>query len=386
MGARSLVIFFFVSSHGSYALLDAEAQHRKPLCSYEHEYMEGRWIHNASIGLKDMPFHHLENNSLHPHCDGAFQRARRHGTTPQFTKYQWHPWTCELARFDPQTFCTRLNGKNIGMIGDSTQEMFAHYLHGTMHGHLDHICDSNGQYCTNELCGDYLCTGSEQCSVRLLWLRANTIAETPEDDFRALIEDSDYLIVNFGVHYVEDDKFTNELGVDAEELVVDVEETAKITHAVTGSLNSTQRLEQQLTKMVSSLKALLEGAWSKPFNQIFWRATMAGHTGCEHFTIPFKQPIRRSDQRIFNDEFHHAEIFIQERRFVWPEMHRLNVTILHTDSFTMLRGDGHLIRGRYKETLGNNVHDCLHYCAPGGPVSTWLDLLYHHLLGHFKGK
>jgi len=61
---------------------------------------------------------------------------------------------------------------------------------------------------------------------------------------------------------------------------------------------------------------------------------------------------------------------------------RYGGVFLDVDGMTALRGDGH--RGRLSSAAGGEeIADCLHYCAPG-PVDEWTRLLYNALIRLFK--
>merc|ERR1711920_950521 len=105
--------------------------------------------------------------------------------------------------------------------------------------------------------------------------------------------ESDFLLLNWGVWYVEDDAMANN---------------------------------------VDNLTSLLKTGWPpKPFSKIFWRSSIVFQEGCQHRIQPSRQNV--SDTTGFGyigeNWWHQREILTQERSIVWPAIRTIGARILH---------------------------------------------------------
>ena len=265
------------------------------------------------------------------------------GTVPEFLKYQWRPYSCEILPFSKERFCEALDGLTIGMIGDSIMQQFAHSFMGRLLGNVD---DAPYVYDMPEWIDGVpyyrktrvpLCADSHR-NVTLLFHRWNKY-QPDTSNRRALVDiarQSDYLVLNWGVHYLP---------------------------------------WQEMELATADFIKVLEEKWrGKKSERIFWRSTIVAHDNCQNATVPEKPSGKFETHH--NPNYNTNEILLQDELIVRQKFKEssLNVTFLRVEMSTMLRKDGHKVIGH------KGSEDCLHYCEPG-PTDSWVDLFYHHTVG-----
>lgn len=275
----------------------------------------------------------LSDYEWEPRCTDLQKEYLATGAVPDFLKYGWQPESCDLARFDKEDLCRRLDGLTVGIIGDSTQQQFAHSFIGLMLGkYLDKgffVTPDDGKLLVK------LCPNS-QYSVNLMFRRLNKYQGTEEDQkvLAEMAQLSDYLIVNFGVHYQP--------------------------------WNEMEKATQDLTRV-------LEEHWQPPQKKqqrLMWRSTIAAHDNCGASTGPI-EGIEHALHK--NPNYNTDEIMLQDKQIVQPLLKfspKLDVTFLRIEKSTLMRSDGHRVVGHH------GSEDCLHYCEPG-PTDSWVELFYH---------
>lgn len=315
------------------------------ICSSEAEYIDGTWVLNKSITT--MSYTSDPHPPWHTPCDKIQASVLAGGQIPDYMRYQWIPKSCELAPFDREALCRSLDGKVIGVAGDSTSHHFKRTLEGLMLGHIPRpFADIYGPHFI-ELCP------KSKYSVQMYWHRHNNWADIQNFSWLApMLFVSDFVVFNWGPHYARDNIVNESLG---------------------STKMSSSSAAVMFKDIVSNLKDNVEQYWlplGKPSHNIFWRASIGYHENCDENKGPYGPPIADHDPRIWTSMHNVANLYDQERQIVWPAMRNLGATILRTDAFTMLRPDGH---------RGNG--DCLHYCEPGVP-DTWGHLFYNYVMGH----
>lgn len=266
------------------------------------------------------------------------------GIVPDFLRYQWKPQACDLLPFSKEHFCEVMDGQTIGTIGDSIMQQFAHAFMGIFLGTVDDADYVFGEPDWYEgvpyyrklrvpLCRDF----PKNNSVTLLFYRWNKYqpVESSRQVLREIANASDYLILNWGVHYLP---------------------------------------WLEMEKATEDFLEVLQEQWgNKQSERIFWRSTIVAHEQCQNVTSPDPPTSHFDTNR--NPNYNTNEILLQDERIVRPhflESSLNNVTFLRVETSTMLRKDGHRVVGR------KGAEDCLHYCEPG-PVDSWVELFYHHV-------
>ena len=115
------------------ALLLAAAADR-PCCS-EDDYAFGEWVRDESA---TWPFR-TPPDTRSSHCEAARRAFAASGAVPDYLRWRWAPAACDGARapLDARALCERLDGRVIGVSGDSTMEHFVHSVVGLMTGAVE---------------------------------------------------------------------------------------------------------------------------------------------------------------------------------------------------------------------------------------------------------
>lgn len=318
-----------------------EVRTERRLCQGANEYIHGEWIRNNSINA--YPYLSTSDDEWGPLCMEMQNRYLESGIVPDFLKYQWRPYTCDILPFSRENFCEALDGLTIGTIGDSIMQQFAHSFMGRLLGEVDSLPYVYGEPEWFNNVPYYakvrvpLCPDTAH-NATLLFHRWNKYQPNPSNR-QALIDiarESDYLILNWGVHYLP-----------------------------------WREMEEATDDFIS----ILEQHWrNKKSERIFWRSTIVAHDNCQNATLPDKSTGQFETHK--NPNYNTDEILLQDEFIVRPrfQQSRLNVTFLRVEQSTMLRKDGHRVVGH------KGTEDCLHYCEPG-PTDSWVDLFHHHVLG-----
>ena len=305
--------------------------------------MNGEWVWDESITT--YPYLSGDDYEWGPRCMEIQNRYLQAGAVPDFLRYQWKPHTCEIVPFSKENFCQQMDSQTIGMIGDSMMQQFSHSFMGRFLGHVDGSDFVYGEPDWYDGVAYYnkmrvpLCADTPY-NVTLLFSRWNKYQPT-DADRQALIDvaqASDYLILNWGVHYLP---------------------------------------WVEMEKATRDFISVLENVWNmKKSERIFWRSTIVAHDNCQNATAPEKASTT-TDQFDTNKNpaYNTEEILLQDEYIVRPRLleSSLNVTFFRIEKSTMLRRDGHRVIGH------KGAEDCLHYCEPG-PTDSWVDLFYHLLI------
>ncbi|CAB9510251.1 Protein trichome birefringence-like [Seminavis robusta] len=332
----------------------------KTWCRTPEEYNRGQWVYNDS---SDVTYPYLSGPDpvWGPICTKLQREYLDSGNQshmlPDFLRYRWQPDDCDLDNqgWDRDQFCRRLNGKTIGVSGDSMSQQFIHSLmgfsHGTIEDHLNYVVP--GKFWEGQ--PDHwlkirvpLCPDDERYNVTLVYQRWDKYQGQEQDRaaLTALIEESDYLVLNWGVHY---------------------------------------QAWSDMERATDDFVGLLEKLWRSPHKKperLMWRSTNVAHARCSSARGPLKE-IKSSSNSSFTDEtksvihemYSTQEILWQDSYIVKPRLlSKLpQTTLLRIEETTLKRPDGHRVEG-YK-----GQEDCLHYCEPG-PVDHWTQLFYHHVV------
>ena len=341
----------------------------KEWCRTPEEYNKGQWVYNNSIDLLP-PYHSEPDPVWGPWCTRLQQQYHESGYQsqflPDFLRYKWQPHDCELAnhQWDRAEFCERLKGKTIGVMGDSMSQQFVHslmgYTRGTIESHDKFLAVPNQVW---EGKPDYwikirvpLCPQNNNDNNNKNGSNGTTLVFQRWDMYQgkeqdraaltALIEESDYLVLNWGVHY---------------------------------------QMWSDMEKATDDFVGLLEELWHPPHKKperLFWRSTNVAHANCASATSPLTN-LQSSSNTSFTDatksvileKYNTQEILWQDAYIVKPRiLSKLpKTTFLQIEETTLLRPDGHRVEG-FK-----GQEDCLHYCEPG-PVDHWTELFYHHVV------
>ena len=188
-----------------------------------------------------------------------------------------------------------------------------------------------------------LCPDDDHHNVSLVYQRWDKY-EGKEQDRAALaelIEESDYLVLNWGVHY---------------------------------------QTWSDMEKSTDDFVGVLEKHWILPHKKperLFWRSTNVAHANC---SIATAGPLQDADTvnkvgSVVHEQYNTQEILLQDEYIVKPRLlSRLpQTTLLRVEETTLKRPDGHRVEGFQGQ------EDCLHYCEPG-PVDHWAELFYHHVV------
>lgn len=318
-----------------------ESKKSLPLCavrSSDETYATGTWVKNESI--RSYPYAGNEDYEWSPRCTEMENEYLATGKVPSHLKYRWQPESCDLAPFDRKELCRRLDGKTIGFIGDSLQQQFKSSLAGLMLGHLPNKKATNPPVNKTKK-GLELCPTDDdnQHSVTMVFRRWDKYQGSQEDrdTLIDIAQRSDYLLINWGVHY---------------------QPWAEMENATKDFIN------------------VLEEHWQPPQKKperLFWRSTVVAHMHCEDSTAPLgstENPFKG------NETYHQGDILRQDLELVRPLLRgstKLDATFLDIRKSMLLRTDGHRVVGH------NGKKDCLHYCKPG-PTDSWAELFYHHVV------
>jgi len=323
--------------------LRREVKSPRPLCRTVEEYTQGEWVRNTSIDT--YPYLSGDDYEWGPMCMEMQNRYLKDGTVPEFLQYQWKPHTCDILPFSKEQFCKVLDGNTIGTIGDSIMQQFAHSFIGLFHGKIDDVNFVFGEPDWYDGVPYYSKLRVPLCqeipnynNVTLLFYRWNKYQPdaTSRQVLGEIAKASDYLILNWGVHYLP----WSEMDVATQDFI----------------------------------EVLRESWGDKRSERIFWRSTIVAHEQCQNATSPEKSSAGHFDTNQ-NPDYNTDEILLQDEFIVRPrflESALSNVTFLRIEPSTMLRKDGHRVTGR------KGAVDCLHYCEPG-PVDSWVELFYHRV-------
>ena len=197
-------------SRGRLALLLLAAAAERPCCS-EDDYALGEWVRDetATWAFRTGP------DTRSSHCEAARRAFAATGAVPDYLRWRWAPAACDGAPpLEPAALCAQLDGRAIGVSGDSTMEHFVHSLVGLMTGSvsrttLSEATEDQLKYrdwppIEYELCG----AAPGNRSLRLLWHRLDFYPISPKgkwpEKLDALLERADYLVLNWGAHYLSD--------------------------------------------------------------------------------------------------------------------------------------------------------------------------------------
>ena len=306
----------------------------------KQEYTKGRWLRNTSIGFRYTVGYKLDK--IGPMCTAREIEFLANGTVPKYLQYQWQPQSCDLASFDKENFCRLMDGKKIGVIGDSMMEQFAQSLRGLLLAE-DMVKYWPGNVYNYELNLCAAINATKQYNVAMRYIRSDYSADRGHRYVIQIANASDYLIMNWGAHFLGDEV----------------------------KYNSTVDLIR-----------VLEEHWDKKPERIFWRSTIVSHANCNAASRPDDpSPAGNISHTLINREprFNAHAAFAQDEKIVKPLFQNLssplrNITFLQIEASSMLRRDGHRIIGQRRGSA-----DCLHYCQPG-PPDHWVELFYHHIV------
>lgn len=218
-------------------LLEHQISVRKPLCHSEGQYSTGRWMFDRSIG--SFPYLSNDDYTWGPLCTKMQQAYLTRGIIPDFLKYKWQPDSCDMLTLDRDNFCRVFQDKTVGIIGDSMMQQFAHSMLGLILGKVE----SEKYFTPDWNLKVPLCPETEMTFVR--WNKY----QGKEEDHKvldAIVEKSDYLIMNFGVHY--------------------------------------QPWLEMENSTIDMIRHLEKYDWSK--KKLFWRSTVVAHANCSSAVHP----------------------------------------------------------------------------------------------------
>ena len=337
----------------------------------KHDYRIGQWVYDESR-LAQFPYLGGIDDIWGPYCTKLEQEYLKTGIIPDYLKYTWKPLNCQVLTFDKDKFCNVIANQTIGVIGDSISQQFVHSIIGLTRGKL--IDDPNflqpptwNNKQSIPLCVDNDNeddTGSEPSpnkknTAQVVFLRHNKYVANDTASHQALQEIvnlSDYLVMNWGVHYQP----WNDMEVAVDEFLSVLQQTWTVENR-------------------------------KDPNRLFWRTTIVAHSNCSTAIVPDESDSLGGFNIHNNPKYNTDEILLQDVEIVQRKLRDLNssndrssngsastnsglnVTILDVTSSTMLRRDGHRVIGH------KGTEDCLHYCEPG-PIDSWVDLFYHHVI------
>ena len=198
-----------------------------------------------------------------------------------------------------------------------------------------HACDNSTTiaYIRNDL------------AYEMAWMRNDSRNDTMHYDhnylhpFMSQAADADVLVLNRGLHVVED-----------------------------------RLLEHQVSRLAHELRGLLD---ERPSVQIYWRTSVAGHQNCTHASKLLEDAYTPSMGHRY-----HWDMVGPQNELVRTTLDAVvHVEYIDASTLSNRRADRHA--GYRKRLHGAPVLDCLHYCAPG-PVDDWNALLATLLL-HRRG-
>ena len=269
-----------------------------------------------------------------PHCD----RVQREylvstGVVPRWQRFAWQ------LRSDAQTptrrrrpstpghFCGALANLSIAFVGDSMMLQLYEAIEAAVLGvslrwknaDAGVLGDRSAQaMAKSTMTRSIVCDGG----TTLYYARRDGL---DMDAVAHAAERSDFLILNWGVHFVPDAEMAFRMAV---------------------------------------LTALIDAHWGvKPRDRIIWRASLSAHQWCKH-DVAVEPSVGAVASR-----WNAMDVLTQDRNISWPTIRsRIGGRVLRVDVPSRQRVDGHRIEGR-----GAWI-DCLHYCAPGVP-DTWAEQL-----------
>ena len=236
----------------------------------------------------------------------------------------------------------------IGVSGDSMSQQFVHSLMGLSRGSVENhenflvpkVWEGKPQHWMKLRIP--LCPDDGHNNVTLVYQRWDKYEgkEQDRDALTALIEESDYLILNWGVHY---------------------------------------QPWAEMESATDDFVRVLEKLWvppNKKSERLFWRSTNVAHANCSIATGPLHD--RGSSINagsIVHEQYNTQEILLQDEYIVKPRLlgSLPHTTLLRVEETTIKRPDGHRVEGFQGQ------EDCLHYCEPG-PIDHWAELFYHHVV------
>jgi len=188
------------------------------MCSTAEHALNGSWQWRAPQQAAGLPYLVQRNALLHSDCDASQQRWLETAELPRYQQYQWRPFGCSLPSVDAGSLCAALQKKTITFVGDSTMAHFAHAALGTLTGYVPNACDGIAperlvKPCSedNRLNHADVLAGSNSFFVRvcagqarLRFVRVDSaLALKHPASLRPIAAASDYLVINFGVHWSE---------------------------------------------------------------------------------------------------------------------------------------------------------------------------------------
>ncbi|CAB9507245.1 Protein trichome birefringence-like [Seminavis robusta] len=330
-------------------------------CQSSLDYLKGTWVYDDNNNSTDLAYAYLtDQEEWAPRCNelqtAYLQSGNQSQLVPQFLRYKWQPNSCNLDHvWDREKFCRTLDGKTIGISGDSMSLQLANSIMGLSLGTVEQeqfitkrplVEGEEGSWQLRvPLCPQQF-QQQQKYSVNLVFHRWNAYKGREQDRqaLGELLQESDYLILNWGLHPTTP---TNPLATAMDDL-------AEFLHA----------------------------NWKPPQKKperLFWRSTVVAHGKCSKYDAPIK--LKKYDYHYmklmgFIHKAYDGHIILKhDDQIVKPKLLAKlpNMTILRVEQMTMSRIDGHRVQGR------NGVEDCLHYCEPG-PVDSWAQLFYHHVV------
>jgi GDSL/SGNH-like Acyl-Esterase family found in Pmr5 and Cas1p len=337
-----------------------DTTNNKKWCRTPEEYNRGQWVYDNSTDLVP-PYQSDPDPVWGPLCSRLQQRYLDSGNQshllPDYLRYKWQPHDCQLdnRKWDCHEFCKRLEGKTIGVSGDSMSQQFVHslmgYTRGTVESHEHFLVPDNKVWEGKPVYWIKirvpLCP-QNKVGTTLVYQRWDMYQGKEQDRaaLTELIKESDYLVLNWGVHY---------------------------------------QMWPDMEKATDDFVGLLEELWRPPNKmpeRLFWRSTNVAHANCGRATGPLQSLSSSSNtsftdatKSVILDKYNTQEILWQDAYIVKPRLlSKLpKTTLLQIEETTLQRPDGHRVEG-FK-----GQEDCLHYCEPG-PVDHWTELFYHHVV------
>jgi len=338
---------------------------KKPWCRTPEDYNHGEWVKHDDIVA--YPYLSDPDPVWGPQCSQLQSDfLAGNGTLPAFLQYKWHPRNCQLALQDhswnQQAFCSSLQNKVLGVSGDSMSQQFVHSIMGHSRGRIEvdewwkFVVETPWKQMDEAIPDHWVKLKVPLCdhdtidyNVTLLYQRWDKYhgGDADRAALTQLAQESDYLLLNWGVHYQQ-----------------------------------WADMEQAMEDMTSVLKQ----HWTKQPERLFWRSTNVAHANCDTATGPIPiiaEAVDDSDNQkninpmnasvIIHPEYHTQEILWQDEYIVKPLLSKKlpHTTLLRIEETTLQRPDGHRVVGH------KGTQDCLHYCEPG-PIDHWAELFYHY--------
>lgn len=294
----------------------------KRLCS-RSEIRNGNWITARAPRLLYTPTRRL--------------KCKNDGLQGTWTR-QWKPFSddCELLDIFTDTalddYCRLLHNRTVVFMGDSLMyEMFHSILH-IFKLPSETVMNTFGVLTP-------FCNGTAHAVWGEFSLNLTALHEQGKNP--------DYILINWGAHYQEDDKFK------------------VMMNGLFDKLRNYQRLS--------------------PTSRFFWKTTAPGHPHCWNLHSPINnattmenmvQNLSLYDWSSVANTFNWW-LFEAQNKLVlaWLKSSGLPFEVMDGYDMLLLRPDQH--RGKIKR--GRKVQiDCLHHCSPG-PPDVFIRLLYHYL-------